>query len=151
LGDEILKFSYLVFLFFFIASTVDARALSQEALQYNALFETINQKRFGLTEKAMEEVKDPFAKQTPFAQEDSTKNALEAKPNTPTLPPLKLFGLFKDRAKINTHWVRIGQSIQGYALHSIQKRSVTLSNAHHSLTLTLSHKGNANVVVVTEK
>lgn len=151
MGDEILRLTCLLFCLTFIIGSLNARTLSEETQHYDALFKTINQKRFGLTKEAIEQIKDPFVKASLSAQQEPLKAPSDTAPEAPTPPSLTLFGLLEDRANINAHWVRTGEDIQGYTLRSIQERSVTLTNAHHSLTLTLSHKGNADVIVVTKK
>lgn len=106
---------------------------------YETLFETINQKRFGLTEASIKSTKDPFIKIYP--------DAVSGEGVVPKKETYRLYAIFNNRVKINTLWLERGDVIGAYRLSAIGAKDVTLVSANHTLKLTLSDKGNNNVVV----
>jgi ligand-binding sensor protein len=55
----------------------------------------------------------------------------------------------ENRAKINDRWVKKGEVINGLKLVKITSKSAVLANSQRTLTLTLSQKGNRNVVITS--
>lgn len=141
MGDEILKPMHILLLSMLVAFSSEARtlSLSDETAVYETLFETINQKRFGLSDEQIRQTRDPFIKIYP----DTASKEGEVKRE----PAYRLHAIFNNRAKINDTWLERGDMIGSYRLSAIGHQDVTLASPNQTLKLTLSSKGKNNVVV----
>lgn len=56
------------------------------------------------------------------------------------ISPLTLEALLNQKAKINGHWIKLGEQVSGYTLKEIQKDCIILQNTTGSLTLYLRER-----------
>ncbi len=142
MGDEVLKLLKSTFLALFLVSTLSANhsSIEEETKMYDALFDAINTKRFGLGESAFKILKDPF-----FAlPQKSPSEESKAEPN---IIIYRLHAIIENQAKINQNWVKKGEKINDYRLVKLTNETAVLSNQQRTLTLMLTKKGQDNVAI----
>lgn len=119
------------------------------------LFNSINQKRYGLTKEQIDNTRSPFInyKEKKEEEEKKDKEQNEGK-NKQTeeiavVPIYTLQAILNNRANINGGWYGIGNAINDYKLIKINRDNVILDNVNNKLKLTLE-KGSKNVIIETK-
>jgi hypothetical protein len=145
MGDEVLKPLHVTLAIMVAYGSLFAQSssLKDEVKMYDTLFEAINKKRFGLDPDVFKKVKDPFVKTSPTNAKNKSTIA------APKRITYTLYSVMENRAKINDRWVKKGEVINGLKLVKITSKSAVLANSQRTLTLTLSQKGNRNVVITS--
>lgn len=154
MGDEILKtlskISIMLACIFTIGSadtniTTAPVAKSDPRYQlYDDLFNSINKKRYGLSNNKIDKTKDPFI----VNSKADTESQSDENTTGNVAPTYVLQGIMTDMANINGHWYKINDTINGHKLIKINNNSVTLDNAGSELKLEF-HKGKENVIITT--
>lgn len=139
MGDEVLRVSkyILIFTCTSILAFANNNALNKKIKVFDNIFESINKKRFGLSDKAISETKNPFEIKS---KDKADKSALEESEKE----KYQLFALLGKRAKINKKWYSLQDKIGTYTLINITKSSVTLKSVNDTIELKL-HRGSKNV------
>lgn len=110
--------------------------------QYDNLFDSINKKRYGLTNQTINRTKNPFI----VTKKAVDINLSDANSTEALTPRYSLQAIINYKAKINGSWYRINDNINEYKLKRIKSRSVILDNAGSELELNLD-KGRKNVKI----
>lgn len=145
MGDEVLKRIRAVFIFTCIAISSHANSISlqDKTKVFDTIFESINKKRIGLTDKEISETKNPFIVETNTTNQDDQTKRREKK-------TYRLEAILVDRAKINDNWHRLKDKIGVYVLVQIKDNSVILDNLGEKLELFL-YRGSKSVKISTKQ
>lgn len=140
MGDEILKTIRAIFIFTCIAifSHANSAKLQEKTKVFDTIFESINKKRFGLSDKAISETKNPF-----IVESNTTKDG-EVKVDEKESYELK--AILVNRVKINDKWHKLKDQIGDYVLVKIKDNSIILDNSGEKLELFL-YKGSKNAKI----
>lgn len=108
--------------------------------KYEDKFNTLSQKRVGLSDAQISSLVNPFSK----------KNS-EAEATIQEVSPDELIGkeltaIIGDRVRINNEWHAVGDYMGSYRIMSIRNDSVLLENENNNIELKL-RKGNKNVII----
>lgn len=140
MGDEVLKTIQVIFIFTCIAafSYASGAKLEEKTKVFDTIFESINKKRFGLSDKAISETKNPFIVET-----NATKDGQAEVGEKETY---QLKAILANRVKINDKWHKLKDKIGDFILVKIKENSIILDNSGEKLELFL-YKGSKNAKI----
>jgi hypothetical protein len=108
--------------------------------EYDSLFLEISDKRLGVSNVAIEKVKNPFVMtKTVLTENGETVEASKAEIT------YKLFAIFGNKAKINGKWYRLGDKIDYYKLSKITSKSVLMIGTNNKKELFIRNNDENNV------
>jgi hypothetical protein len=108
--------------------------------EYDSLFLEISDKRLGVSNAAIEKVKNPFVMtKTVLTENGETVEASKAEIT------YKLFAIFGNKAKINGKWYRLGDKIDYYKLSKITSKSVLMIGTNNKKELFIRNNDENNV------
>ncbi len=157
MGDKVLKKISIILICTTMLFANNSVENSQNSIyqKLDKLFNSINQKRYGLTKEQIDNTRSPFInyKEKKEEEEKKDKEQNEGK-NKQTeeiavVPIYTLQAILNNRANINGGWYGIGNAINDYKLIKINRDNVILDNVNNKLKLTLE-KGSKNVIIETK-
>ncbi len=107
-------------------SSLSAENLQSRLLEYEKLFTQINKKRIGVSNKKIDEIKNPFItiSNSKANIQDSNQSASIKKPT------YTLNAILNYKAKINEQWYKLDDKIGDFKLTNIERESVVIENRH---------------------
>ncbi|MDD2789421.1 MAG: hypothetical protein PHU40_02020 [Sulfurimonas sp.] len=123
---------------------------SNELAWVDHQIDAIKPPRTGVTSATISALSDPFIFLEKKVNSDATKQVAATsgtytfKSPAPTAPTLILSAVMNDSALINAKWYKVGDTIHGYKVLSIDLKSAHLASKNKKLTLT-THSDSKNL------
>lgn len=140
MGDEILKkilFSILILFNLYVSNVFAKSSETQDMYEYDNLFLEISDRRVGLEQNNILEVKNPFMIVQTTSKNDSNATVSEI--------TYTLYGIFGNKAKINNQWYQLNDKIGYYKLTKIKHNSVLLTSMSEKKELFLRKSNETNI------
>lgn len=141
MGNEILKNHIYIISIFTIINSSQADT-KQQIKVFDELFDSINKKRYGLEDRAIAKLKNPFILKKRLDKQDDGKIK-----NVKNEGSYKLNAILSNRALINNTWVKLHQFIKEYKLVKIKSNSVILDNGSYIKKLYLEGGKSAKISI----
>jgi hypothetical protein len=109
------------------------------------MVEQIQGKRSSKMDVHFEKVASPFAT---VVQEDV--NATPVMKTVEQTVNFKLSAIINNRAMINDHWVKEGDTIQGYSVERVEENRVVLKKSNRTVELFLPDPNKSNLLQISE-
>ncbi len=132
MGDEILMKKLILLSLLVLLAHSDQNKIALVA-DYDSMFKQIGKKRFGVNSTEIDALKSPFVTVKKDTKRDTNDTVLQKE-------KFILNVIMQKRAKINDHWYRLGDDVDGLKLVSIDKKMVILKNSEKTQRLIIRRK-----------
>lgn len=139
MGDEIpMRSLNFILILACVTSFAFAENTRLDKARFDAMFNTLDNPRTGLSDEKISSLKNPFG----FKKRDDTSaNSIGA-----VGLGYKLIGTMGDKAKINDRWYGLGDNIGSYKITKINEDSVIIANEYNDVEIKIN-QGNNNVII----